>query len=91
MKQLTCPINGLRDISEFSYGGTVKPMPPLGGEPTLWADYVFIEENKAGPVFEWWLHTPSGTWFIAERDTRTDTVLQTMLPAHYPGSLETAP
>jgi sarcosine oxidase subunit delta len=28
---------------------------------------------------EWWCHTPSGVWFIAERDTTTDTVLRSYL------------
>lgn len=91
MKQLTCPMNGLRDISEFSYGGAVKEMPPLDGAEAYWADYVFTEDNAAGPVFEWWLHIPSGTWFIAERDTRTDEVLRTMFASDFPGSLGAAP
>jgi sarcosine oxidase subunit delta len=28
---------------------------------------------------EWWYHSPSGTWFIAERNTLSDEVLATYL------------
>jgi len=28
---------------------------------------------------EWWYHGPSGTWFIAERNTLTDKVSRTYL------------
>ena len=40
-------------------------------------DYVYLQENLAGVVKEWWYHTPTAFWFIAERDTRTDTILKT--------------
>ena len=48
-----------------------------------WANYLFLSENKAGVVDEWWLHTPSGLWFVARRDTRTDEILQTWLMRDY--------
>jgi len=38
---------------------------------------VFMENNTAGVVREWWLHAPSSYWFIAERDTVRDQVLRT--------------
>ncbi len=82
MKVLTCPINGPRNISEFVWGGEVKPMPD---ETKLsdreWADYVFLENNTAGLVREWWCHVPTSFWFIAERNTITDVILKT-----YPAS-----
>jgi sarcosine oxidase, subunit delta len=66
MKILTCPVNGPRPVSEFAFGGEVRPMPDAAtcsdGE---WADYVF---NR------------SGTWFFAERDTVADRVIRTWLP-----------
>ncbi len=34
-----------------------------------WADYVFCRNGAPGVKKEWWCHTPSNTWFIAERDT----------------------
>ncbi len=40
---------------------------------------------------EWWFHIPSGYWFIAERDTVTDRILDTYPPeklADRPGEIE---
>ena len=78
MKIMTCPLNGPRNISEFACGGEVKSMPGADADVTQWADYIFIEHNRAGVVFEWWFHVPSAYWFIAERNTLTDEVLRTM-------------
>ena len=36
-----------------------------------------VFNNNAGVVREWWCHVPTSYWFIAERDTRTDTILRT--------------
>lgn len=78
MKIMHCPLNGPRNITEFAYGGEVKPMPdPASCTDAEWAEYVFFENNTAGIVREWWFHIPSGYWFVAERDTVTDTILET--------------
>ena len=79
MKILTCPINGPRNITEFVWGGEVKAMPdPPRRATTQWTDYLFLEHNIAGEIYEWWLHAPTNTWFIARRNTLTDDVLETM-------------
>lgn len=44
-----------------------------------WADYVFNRNGVSGIKQEWWCHTPSGVWFIAERDTVRDRILRTYL------------
>jgi sarcosine oxidase subunit delta len=82
MKIMNCPLNGPRNISEFVWGGEVKEM-PAGAEvsPRDWADYVFIENNAAGVVREWWCHLPTSFWFIAERNTVTEEIIRT-----YPAS-----
>ncbi len=78
MKIMTCPLNGPRNISEFVYGGEVVTMPdPARSTDAEWADYVFLEENPAGVVREWWCHAPTSFWFIAERDTVRDEILRT--------------
>jgi sarcosine oxidase, subunit delta len=78
MKVLNCPLNGPRNITEFVWGGEVKTMPdPAACTDRDWADYVFIENNKAGVVREWWCHAPTSFWFIAERNTVTDEVIRT--------------
>ncbi|WP_145003343.1 sarcosine oxidase subunit delta [Pseudomonas oryzihabitans] len=81
MKILTCPLNGPRNISEFTYGGELKAMPdPKACSTAEWADYVFNCENRRGLVTEWWLHNASSYWFLAERHTGTDEVLRTFDP-----------
>ncbi|WP_207869084.1 sarcosine oxidase subunit delta [Pseudomonas sp. 51_B] len=81
MKILTCPLNGPRNISEFTYGGEYKAMPdPASCTDAQWADYVFNSANLAGVVVEWWLHNASSYWFLAERHTVTDQVLRTFDP-----------
>jgi Sarcosine oxidase delta subunit len=45
-----------------------------------WADYVFNTDNLAGVVREWWMHTPSSYWFLAERHTVSDEILHTFDP-----------
>jgi sarcosine oxidase subunit delta len=80
MKILTCPINGARPISEFTYGGEYRPMPdPQTSSDIVWADYVFNRNGGPGMKWEWWCHTPSTTWFIAERDTVSDVVMRSFL------------
>ena len=80
MKLMTCPINGSRPISEFAYGGELQAMPdPARLSDSAWANYVFNHSGVPGVKREWWCHTPSGTWFIAERNTSTDAILQTYL------------
>lgn len=87
MKIMHCPMNGPRNISEFAWGGEVRAMPdPVTGTDAEWAAYTYTENNSRGIVREWWLHIPTAYWFIAERDTSTDSVLRT-----YPASaLESA-
>jgi len=81
MKLLRCPINGARPIAEFAYGGELRHMPdPASVTDEQWAAYVFNRNGAPGVKKEWWYHVPSGTWFIAERETRSDRVLETYLP-----------
>ena len=82
MKIMNCPLNGPRNISEFVWGGEVKPMPDDAKTSDRdWADYVFLENNTAGVVREWWCHVPTSFWFIAERNTITDEILKTYAAA----------
>lgn len=77
MKIMPCPLNGPRNISEFTCGGEVLELPGPECSRDAWVDYVYLENNRAGVVREWWYHTPTAYWFIAERDTRTDEILGT--------------
>lgn len=78
MKIMPCPLNGPRNISEFTYGGELKTMPdPHTCSDAEWADYVFNSENRVGIVTEWWMHNASSYWFLAERHTGSDEILRT--------------
>ncbi|MEQ8370540.1 MAG: sarcosine oxidase subunit delta [Alphaproteobacteria bacterium] len=78
MKLMTCPLNGPRNISEFVFGGEVKPMPdPWTVNDREWVDYAIMDNNTAGVVREWWYHVPTAYWFIAERNTVTDEIVRT--------------
>ena len=83
MKIICCPVNGPRPLQEFHFGGQLRPLPVAGDEGPLsdaaWADYVFNRAGEPGIQREWWYHTPSGTWFIAERDCEKDEFLRTYL------------
>ena len=82
MKMIDCPLTGPRPASEFVCGGEVQQVAdPTAHDDTEWADYLFQYNNLAGVVREWWFHTPTASWFIAERDTTSDEFLRT-----YPAS-----
>ena len=67
---------GLRPVSEFSYGGEVRPplAPDAPDEEAI--DHLWLRANVAGVQKERWFHS-SGTrrWYTIVRDTRTNIVL----------------
>lgn len=79
---LECPHCGRRDVAEFRYQGEVTRRP--GSSPSLRElnEYVYFRDNVAGVQREWWYHRAGcGLWFVAERDTRTNEVVRTEIPA----------
>ena len=47
MKLLTCPLNGPRNITEFTYGGEYHPMPDHQQATSReWAEHVFFHDNS---------------------------------------------
>jgi sarcosine oxidase subunit delta len=82
MKILNCPLNGPRNISEFTYGGEYQEMPDHQSTSSEgWAEYIFFHDNNLGEVLEWWCHTPTSYWFLAQRNTLTDEVICTFPPS----------
>ena len=78
MKLLHCPLNGPRNISEFVCFGEVVDMPePHETSDEDWADFIWLSNNTAGDVREWWCHVATAYWFIAERNTVTDEIHKT--------------
>jgi len=89
---LTCPNCGVREVTDFGYGGEVSARPT--GNPSFRElnTYNYFRRNVAGVQREWWFHR-SGcrAWFIAERDTRTNDVKLTALPGEAAGSEDDDP
>jgi sarcosine oxidase subunit delta len=75
MLQIKCPWCGLRDETEYKYGGQAHVAYP--GDPSAlsdeeWAEYLFFRDNPKGPFAERWVHTGGcRKWFNAVRDTST--------------------
>ncbi|HEY5820402.1 MAG TPA: sarcosine oxidase subunit delta [Propionibacteriaceae bacterium] len=84
MMQLSCPWCGLRDETEFGYGGQAHvayPSDPSTLTDAEWAEYLFFRENPAGPFAERWNHSGAcRRWFNVVRDTRNYRVLATYRP-----------
>ncbi len=77
---LTCPNCGVREVTDFGFAGEASARPR--GNPS-WRElnaYNYFRRNVAGRQREWWYHR-SGcrSWFLAERDTRTNQVFWTAL------------
>jgi heterotetrameric sarcosine oxidase delta subunit len=75
MLQIKCPWCGLRDETEYKYGGEAHvayPEDPSALSDEEWAQYLFYRDNPKGPFAERWVHTGGcRKWFNAVRDTRT--------------------
>ncbi len=82
---LECPHCGVREVTDFGFGGEVVARPTERPSPRELGHYVHFRRNVAGVQREWWVHR-SGcrAWFLAERDTRTNVVLWTALPEDAP-------
>jgi heterotetrameric sarcosine oxidase delta subunit len=78
---LCCPNCGVREVTDFEFGGEVVPRPRERPQRRELAGYNYFRRNVAGVQHEWWYHRAGcRTWFLADRDTRTNQVLGTRLP-----------
>ncbi|MFC1688305.1 sarcosine oxidase subunit delta [Pseudomonadota bacterium] len=75
MLRIPCPYCGIRDQTEFHFGGESqrrRPPDPAQLNDAEWADYLFYRENPKGLLQERWVHIYGcGQWFLVERDTVT--------------------
>ena len=81
MLLLRCPCCGERNASEFRYGGgqNPRPSPSTAASDDDWIRYLYLRRNPMGVEVEWHYHRAGcGTWFLVERDRRTNTVIRTM-------------
>jgi heterotetrameric sarcosine oxidase delta subunit len=82
---LPCPNCGVREVTDFGYGGEVTVRPAARPDRRELNAYNYFRRNVAGVQREWWFHR-SGcrVWFLAERDTTTNEVRWTALPDEVP-------
>ncbi len=79
---LACPFCGPRPVDEYAYFGEVTNRPSASPSLHELTEYVYFRDNVAGVQREWWQHRSGcGEWFLAERDTRTNEVLEVILPS----------
>ncbi len=74
MLRINCPVCGLRDETEFTYGADASVIRPDMNETDVnaWLDYVFNRDNPRGPHQEYWHHVQGcRQWLVLERDTLT--------------------
>ena len=76
--RLPCPICGERDIREFYYQGAAvaldRPDPEASAD--AWQDYVYLRDNRPGPLREMWHHDSGcSAWLVVTRNTVTHEVL----------------
>jgi heterotetrameric sarcosine oxidase delta subunit len=86
--RIPCPFCGSRDAAEFSYLGDASARRPDNANPdadidAAMYDYVYLRENPAGALKEYWYHGfGCHSWLVVERDTRTHHIIgATMLDA----------
>ncbi len=79
---LDCPNCGKRSVYEFQFGGEVRSRPAGGAPREDWTSYIYWRNNSAGVQKEWWNHKMGcRLWFYAERNTTTNEVIASYLPA----------
>lgn len=74
MLRFKCPVCGVRDETEFSYGGdaSVKRPDDSVSDFEPWYEYVFMRDNPRGAHKEYWHHLQGcRQWLVVERDTLT--------------------
>jgi len=82
--RLSCPYCGVRDETEFGYGGEagiVRPARPDLLSDDEWADYLFMRTNTRGLLTELWCHTAGcRQWLSVTRDTCSSRVVKMPAP-----------
>ena len=80
---LSCPNCGVREVTDFGYGGEIASRPKERPSFRELNAYNYFRRNVAGVQREWWFHRCRAS-FVADRDTRTNEVHLTALPDEAP-------
>lgn len=77
MLRIPCPFCGVRDHSEFAYGGDATIVyPDLEDHIEDWNAAVFMRENQRGIVQETWQHIHGcRSWIKVSRDNVTHEII----------------
>ena len=79
MLRIPCPWCGVRDETEFHYGGQAhiaRPERPDELSDAEWADYLFMRDNPKGEFAERWVHAAGcRRWFNVQRHTVTHEIV----------------
>lgn len=68
-------------MEEFTSTGEIRERPKESPTQTELSHYVYFRRNVAGVQSEWWYHRYGcELWFLADRDTRDNRVIETRLP-----------
>lgn len=77
MIRINCPVCGVRDETEFTYGADATVVRPAMDETdrSAWVDYIFTRDNPRGPHKEYWHHVQGcRQWLVLARNTLTHEV-----------------
>lgn len=79
MLRIECPFCGVRDQTEFRFGGELnihRPARPEHASDAEWADYLFYRDNLKGLHAERWVHSYGcRRWFRVLRNTATHEIV----------------
>jgi heterotetrameric sarcosine oxidase delta subunit len=84
MIRINCPVCGLRDETEFTYGADASVTRPSIDDTRLssWVDFVFIRDNPRGEHQEYWHHVQGcRQWLVLERNTASHEIGKCTLAA----------
>ena len=82
MLRIHCPVCGLRDETEFTYGedASVKRPEMANADMGAWHEFVFVRDNPRGRHKEYWHHVfGCRQWIVVERDTLTHEMFSSTL------------
>lgn len=90
MLRIACPYCGIRDETEFTFGGPSHiTRPKTEADDGIWTSYLFNRKNPAGVHLERWAHIYGcGRWFNVARDSRTHEILKTYAMGAPPPDLQ---
>lgn len=78
--RIPCPFCGSRDSREFVTRGDAAPQRPVGDDADAMFDYLYLRDNPAGAIDEFWYHAQGcRNWLVVHRDTVSHTVVSARL------------